>query len=157
MEKLEYIAIKVPPALKQRIETIAKTEGTTISDIVREALNVFLDKVAEFTPLGSMQLQKLIIFTTFIQLTYLARIEAFLYQLLIEQAVRVKQWATLKGDLEMAKEMNESIEKLRRSFDISLQDIDFINKAMDLIGKGDWNGLFNHLSRKFGQAEKGKA
>jgi hydrogenase maturation factor HypF (carbamoyltransferase family) len=43
-EKLEYIAIKVPPDLKQRIETLAKAKGTTISDIVREALEGFLQE-----------------------------------------------------------------------------------------------------------------
>jgi len=154
LEKLEYIAIKVPPALKQRIEAIAKTEGTTISDIVREALNVFLNKVAEFTPLGTMQIQKLVVWTTFLQLQYLARIEASIHPLLIEQSVRVKEMATLKGDSEMAKKMDENIKKLQVSLDISIKDMDFINKALDLIRKEDWNGLFDYLSKKFSQAEK---
>jgi hypothetical protein len=95
-----------------------------------------------------------VVWTTFLQLQYLARIEASIYPLLIEQSVRVKEMATLKGDSEMAKKMDENIKKLQESLDISIKDMDFINKALDLISKEDWNGLFDYLSKKFSQAEK---
>jgi hypothetical protein len=60
-EKTVFIAVKVPPEIKTQIERLAEAEGVTISDLVRNAIDVFLKKVAEFTPLNSLKIQKMIL------------------------------------------------------------------------------------------------
>jgi predicted DNA-binding protein len=76
-EKTVFIAVKVPPEMKAQMEKLAEAEGVTISDLVRNAIDVFLKKVAEFTPLGSLKLQKIMLGT------YVATMWEIYYQRMI--------------------------------------------------------------------------
>jgi antitoxin component of RelBE/YafQ-DinJ toxin-antitoxin module len=128
-EESDFIAVRIPKSLKSKIEAIAESEGTTISDLVRVALDAFLRKVADFTPMGTIQLQKTML------ATYL--------ELMIEHLhTRLVLYAILN---ELRKDLSPEIKEV---FDETKKAIRRYNEALDRLSKGDWEGALKLLSRE---------
>jgi predicted DNA-binding protein len=112
-EKTVFIAVKVPPEMKAQMEKLAEAEGVTISDLVRNAIDVFLKKVAEFTPLGSLKLQKIMLGT------YVATMWEIYYQRMILfsilQELRKDLTPELKELFDLTKEQQKRFQQMLKA------------------------------------------
>ncbi len=132
MSDLEFVAVRIPKTLKSELESLAKIENVTVSDLVREALNAFLKKVAEFTPLGSQRIQKLLLLSHLELLRELYLHRSWLFAILSE----------LRKDL---------TPDLREMWDKTQEGLRDLKLVEDALKSDDWNTALARLLKRWGE------
>ena len=134
-EKMELIAIKVPPNLKQRLEKAAEAEGTTVPGFIQNMLTMALEEGADFTYLSATKLKRFNCWSTFSQWSLTLENKELNLLLVMALAERLGR----KDDAERYSKMLKDTGK----------EILWIGEGLKLIAAGKWSEFYSYAEKGY--------